>query len=72
MKKENDITNEESAEPKTKKAKVEEVTQREKTCIKCGNTILEDDEFCFKCGWNQNNPLPVKKQKKSGGFSVIK
>lgn len=51
----------------TKKKEIEK-----KACVKCGAEILKEDEFCFKCGHKQSEPVPVVVKKSKSNFSVLK
>lgn len=53
--------------------KIEEAKVAEKSkCIKCGTEISKNDVFCIKCGWDQNKPVPVKKEKQKSNFSILR
>ena len=69
MEKDEIVIKTDEKETKPKKKTVEEVK-----CIKCGNIIAKKDEFCYKCGHNQNEPLPVvnTSSENKKGFSVFK
>lgn len=56
---------------RTRKPK-EESIEENVNCVKCNAIISKKDEFCYKCGWNQKNPVPVATPKTQKSFSVFK
>ncbi len=54
------------------KKRSKRTTVVEQRCIKCGNVISEKDEFCFRCGHKQSEPVTISKEKTKKSFSVFK